>query len=86
MKFFDSRSSGEIVTRINNLDSLEKIISSGISSLLIDLSTIIIAFYSYGNDFIIFHTYNHMFCYIFVYCFIFFVKKTGRKELKFYQF
>ena len=44
MKFFDSRSSGEIVTRINNLDSLEKIISSGISSLLIDLSTIIIAF------------------------------------------
>lgn len=44
MKFFDSRSSGEILSRINNLDSLEKIISSGISSLLIDLSTVIISF------------------------------------------
>lgn len=44
MKFFDSRSSGEIVSRINHLDSLEKIISSGISSLLIDLSTVVIAF------------------------------------------
>ncbi|EHD90211.1 putative lantibiotic transport/processing ATP-binding domain protein [Streptococcus pneumoniae GA13494] len=79
MKFFDSRSSGEIVTRINNLDSLEKIISSGISSLLIDLSTIIIAFIAMAMISLYFTLIITCFA-IFLFIVLYFLLKNWKKR------
>lgn len=43
LSFFDVRSSGDIVSRINNIDSIQQLLSNIITGVFVDVLTIVIS-------------------------------------------